>query len=99
VPSALTPTGSTHQWRQLRAPFTHHLATVGPLPCRRCGQPITATDRWHLGHPDDQPRALGGEDLDLWPEHQACSIRAGHDVRREVARRRRTAATQPSREW
>ena len=104
--SALRPTGSTRRWRQLRAPFARHLTDVGPLPCRRCGEPITAAMRWHLGHPDHAPRALGGNDTDLWPEHDDCSTKAGarlgNHLRRLYAAGRSpdTMTTPPpSRDW
>lgn len=98
--SALKPNGGTRQWRRLRQPFEHHLATIGPLPCRRCGAPITATDRWHLGHPDDNPRALGGDDRDLAPECAACSTAAGARLAHHLARTKRdTDGLTPSRDW
>jgi hypothetical protein len=52
------------------------LEHVGPVFCRRCDQLVLADEPWHLGHADDAPRAVGGEDCDLSPEHAGCSMRA-----------------------
>ena len=100
--SALTPTGSTRAWRRIRQPWTNHLQHVGPLPCRRCGQLIYAGDQWHLGHPDHAPRALGGDDTDLWPEHQHCSTQAGATLGRRTQKLRaltRRIQPVPTRDW
>lgn len=75
--SALRPSGSTREWRKIRARFEILISTLGSLPCRRCGRAITSADDWHLGHPEEAPRALGGDDSDLWPECVPCSTSAG----------------------
>lgn len=52
-------------------------ATRLPLPCRRCGKPVLATQRWHVGHIRD--RYAGGSDAitNQWPEHERCNTSAG----------------------
>ncbi|HEY7487587.1 MAG TPA: hypothetical protein VH912_24240, partial [Streptosporangiaceae bacterium] len=73
--SALTPHGSTTAWRRLR---THHQAilttawTTGTtIECRICHAPITPGQAWDLGHAT--PRARGGDDTNLAPEHAHCN--------------------------
>ena len=68
--SALTRTGSTYKWRQLRA----HYAAQLPTPCVRCGLPVNATEDWHLDHLI--PRNQGGGDDLIGPAHAACNLRA-----------------------
>lgn len=50
--------------RKLRA----HFATQLPVPCWRCGNPITDETPWDLGHRVDM--AHGGHEFDVWPEHR-----------------------------
>ena len=62
--------------RQARAYWRPRL----PLPCRRCGRPVLASQRWHVGHIRD--RYAGGSDAttNQWPEHATCNERAGGKV-------------------
>lgn len=77
--SSLRPTGSTWQWRKLRAAWTAKIemaAALGePVTCWRTGKPIYPTDQWDLGHKFD--RADGGTDADVWPEHATPNRAAG----------------------
>ena len=41
-----------------------------PVPCARCGQPITAGMAWHLDHTDDRAGYLG-------PSCAPCNLSAG----------------------
>lgn len=63
-----------------------------PLPCRRCGKPVTTTMRWHVGHILD--RALGGTDdpANQWPEHEACNTSAGGKLGAAITNARRPPA-------
>lgn len=57
------------------------LLAKGPIPCRRCGIPITKDDPesvWDAGHPMD--RAAGGADSGFEPEHKHCNRSAGGKV-------------------
>jgi 5-methylcytosine-specific restriction endonuclease McrA len=86
--SALRPAGSTRRWRRLRLAVAWRLATVGSLPCTRCGQAIAYGDTWDLDH--ILARAQGGTDRpdNLGPAHPRCN-RAAQPPR--IAR--------PSRSW
>lgn len=103
--SALRPTGGTQTWRHLRARFAWHLANIGPLPCIKGGQPITATDDWDLGHRID--RVLGGTDDDgVGPEHRhatpgCCEGNrpAGARLGNQLRAQRRAGHLEPSRDW
>lgn len=63
-----------------------------PLPCRRCGRPVTADQRWTVGHVVD--RALGGAETDpgnQWPEHARCNYSAGGKLGAAMTNQRRRA--------
>jgi hypothetical protein len=78
--SALTPSGSTHRWKTLRATYARLL----PLPCWRCGAMIERdppgtpfrTSGWVLGHVGLN-RCEGAGDDHLAPEHRRCSDQSG----------------------
>lgn len=95
--SALTPTGSTHQWRQLRAAWAERIAEAGSWPCWRCPDPILPGMRWCLGHTTD--RALGGTDDHLAPEHKRCSDSSGGRLGNTLRKARTTHRRTPSRSW
>lgn len=74
-----------------------------PLPCRRCGRPVTPEQPWTVGHIID--RAMGGNETDpsnQWPEHPGCNYSAGGKVGAAMtnARRQQTTTTRmpPERE-
>ena len=89
--SALRSTGSTRQWRKLRAAMEQRLVDHGALPCWRCGLPVTPDMPWNLGHVVD--RALGGDDSALAPEHRRCSDSSGTETKRKIAYRRSSVAS------
>jgi len=97
VASSLVPSGGTRAWRRLRASWQWRLEHVGPVFCRRCDQPVLADEPWHLGHRDDAPRAVGGEDYELMPEHAGCGMRAARRARE--AKANDPAELPPSRVW
>ena len=66
---------SGQAWRVLR----NQWAAMLPLPCARCGHPVTAEEPWHLDHLD--PVALGGTAESARPAHQDCNLRAGVETR------------------
>ncbi len=60
-----------------------------PLPCWRCGRPVTDDQAWHVGHLTD--RALGGHTTDRsnqWPEHARCNTSAGGKLGAAIAHAR-----------
>jgi hypothetical protein len=59
--------GTAH--RALRARWAP-LVARGGVRCWRCGKPIPAGSRWHLGH-DDRDRSIY-----RGPEHASCNLRA-----------------------
>ena len=69
--------------KRLRRRYAEELARQ-PIPCCRCGQPITAGDRWHLDH---YPIAEidGGTEIHI--SHAACNCAAGQ----ATGQRRRNA--------
>jgi 5-methylcytosine-specific restriction endonuclease McrA len=50
-----------------------------PLPCPRCGLPVTDDQRWHVGHrlPVRDHPDLQWDETNTWPEHAACNLAAG----------------------
>lgn len=67
--------GATHQ--HTRAAWAPHVAT-GTINCWRCGQPITPTDEWHLGHDDHNRTITRG------PEHaRRCNLAAAGAKKKE----------------
>lgn len=77
------------------------LETLGPIPCRRCGQPVHCDAQRHLNR-DGRKFELGhgvahinnGDGSDKQPEHAYCNEAAGGRLAR--ARQRATRAT---RDW
>lgn len=53
------------QWKTIIA--------ITPIECRRCHRPITASQPWQLGHPQEYPYAAGNVDQGLAPEHKSCN--------------------------
>ena len=74
--------GKQHQKARLQHDLD--LATLGPRPCRRCGEPVHCDRDAHL-NPDGQPfdlghgtdLAFGGTGADSQPEHRTCNRSAG----------------------
>jgi hypothetical protein len=59
--------GSAHEkQRRAWAP----VVARGEATCARCGQPISTTGAWDLGHNDDRTAWTG-------PEHASCNRKAG----------------------
>lgn len=58
-----------------------------PLPCAKCGLPVTADMRWHAGHQQDRDQGGTNDPSNLWPEHGSCNEAAGG--RLAQAKRRR----------
>lgn len=49
-----------------------------PLPCRRCGKPVTKDQRWQVGHIVDRAdRGAVADIANQWPEHGKCNESAG----------------------
>ncbi len=74
---------------KLRAYWTARL-TAGPLPCSKCGRPVTTAMRWHVDHV--VPRAMGGASNDVnntWPAHGRCNESAGQALAQSRMRARR----------
>lgn len=62
---------NTAAWRKLRA----HVATLLPLVCPRCGEPVEPWQPWDLGH--QRPVAAGGAGGPATAEHRGCNRGAG----------------------
>lgn len=90
MPSALRGSGSTRQWRRLRLLAAYRLASVGSMPCSRCGEPVAYGQPFHLDHL--VPRKLGGTDAptNLGVAHPKCN---------EGATPHRLVVPTPSRRW
>lgn len=56
--------------RHLRRAWEARLATGETHTCAKCGQPVTATDQWDLGHTDNRQSWTG-------PEHRSCNRKDG----------------------
>lgn len=56
--------------RHLRRQWEARLATGETHTCAKCGQPVTATDQWDLGHTDNRQSWTG-------PEHRSCNRKDG----------------------
>lgn len=56
--------------RHLRRAWEARLATGETHICAKCGQPVTATDQWDLGHTDNRQSWTG-------PEHRSCNRKDG----------------------
>lgn len=56
--------------RHLRRAWEARLATGETHTCAKCGQPVTATDQWDLGHTDNRQSWTG-------PEHRSCNRQDG----------------------
>lgn len=56
--------------RHLRRAWEACLATGETHTCAKCGQPVTATDQWDLGHTDNRQSWTG-------PEHRSCNRKDG----------------------
>lgn len=50
-----------------------------PLPCLRCGRPVSPEEPWDLDH--IEPIAFGGSPGgEAWPAHRACNRRHGQRI-------------------
>lgn len=56
--------------RHLRRQWEARLAAGETHTCAKCGQPVTATDQWDLGHTDNRQSWTG-------PEHRSCNRQDG----------------------
>lgn len=81
--------------RHLRRAWEARLATGETHACAKCGQPVTATDQWDLGHTDNRQSWTG-------PEHRSCNRKDGqhkatasieHWTRHRRIKRKRTSQT------
>lgn len=76
--------------RHLRRAWEARLATGETHTCAKCGQPVTATDQWDLGHTDNRQSWTG-------PEHRSCNRKDGqHKATASIehwTRHQATAAT------
>jgi hypothetical protein len=69
---------------------------AGGVVCWRCGKPIGASERFDLGHVDEDGRARGYPTRH--PEHRACN-RATVSHLKERLKAAPTDVGGPSREW
>ena len=63
--------------------------------CRRCHQPITPTQQWDLGHPDDATPGGPTSTRGLEPEHAHCNRSAGATAGNYL----RANPLPPTRDW
>lgn len=84
------PTDATRRARKLARPnLLYRLAAArSPVPCPRCGLPMTLDQALHVGHTVDVVDGGAGSPLRL--EHASCNQRAGD------RRRGRNRSSQPS---
>ena len=72
-------------------------AALLPLPCSRCGRPVTTQMVWHVDHLLE--RALGGDNSrgNLAVAHARCNMSSGQALgqRRRKARARVVAGIKP----
>ena len=87
---------SSRQWKTLRASWAVVIAT-GRVDCPRCGQRITAEQRWDLGHRTSL-RAGAGNGA-VHPEHRTCNRRAGGELSVELRRNGGHVYPPQSRDW
>ena len=57
-------------------------ASFLPLPCGRCGLPVTEGSRWDVGHrvARSVDPGLTWDRDNMWPEHAKCNRAAGAQV-------------------
>lgn len=69
-----------------------------PTACGKCGQTVTARDRWVVGHKKDrwQYPHLTWDPSNWQPEHRACSDRSGQAAVIAKARAEGAASVQNS---
>ena len=68
---------------------------AGPLPCYRCGKPVTVHDRWTVEHLLE--RAYGGSETDVsnqWVAHLHCNSSAGGRIGAAITNGRRSATVE-----
>jgi hypothetical protein len=77
--------------RAIRKRLLAMLAATGPWPCPRCGKPMIAGMRLHLGHSFEAAKLLGlpGDRL----EHASCNEGAGGRIGITYAHAARAART------
>lgn len=59
-----------------------------PVPCCRCGRPVTVAMRWQVDHWPIS-REQGG--TETWPAHATCNLSAGGKRGAEITNARRAA--------
>ena len=67
---------------------------AGVVSCWRCGKPIGSTERWDLGHVDEDGRGRGYPLRH--PEHRACNRATVTILKQQLAARN---ALQQPRRW
>lgn len=82
--------GNDHQ--KLRAHWTPHVL-AGEVNCWRCGLRIEPSQQWDLGHDDDDRNHYRG------PEHALAKDCPAGGNRATKGRRKKTPATDTSRDW
>lgn len=70
-----------------------HWAARLPLPCWRCGRPVTPDQDWHVEHMTD--RADGGANgiENQWVSHATCNTSAGGRRGAQITNARRPTTT------
>lgn len=86
---------STHS-PKLRAQITPLL----PLSCIECGRPVTADQKWHVGHRQDAAKGGRPTAANAGPAHAGCNLTSGGRAGAAVTNARRRAKVQPDiRDW
>jgi 5-methylcytosine-specific restriction endonuclease McrA len=64
------------------------LAQLLPLPCTRCGRPVTAGMVWHVDHILERVLGGGHERGNLGVAHARCNMSAGQALAQQRRRSR-----------
>jgi hypothetical protein len=75
-----TPNGRYGVQHKAQRELWERRIAMGGVECWRCGKPIVAGQKWHLGHDDRGERHVG-------PECPGCNVKASNALRAEDARR------------
>jgi|GEM_PF-5102228 len=72
-----------------------------PAPCPRCGGLVTTEMNWHADHwpiSRDEAKAQGIplSQLEVWPAHASCNVRANHRTTPRRAPRVDTIVSRPA---